>query len=338
MQNTLYLRFNKLSIFFIYMLFAVGGLVRSTGSGMGCPDWPKCFGEYIPPTNVDQLPSDYQEFFTTQRIKKTERFASLVEKLGFVNKASQIREYEALEQKHDFNVVKAYVEYLNRLWGAVTGLIVFICFILSFKYLGTNTSVFIYTLLGFIAVFANALLGAVVVHSNLIGGIVTAHFILAFAALGFFIVAYQNAHFQSVNVKKSSQKWLAYTLLFITSLQVVLGAQVREIYDLWSASTSGSIAAENLYPKFHIHALVGIVVSVVSIYQFIVTSKTDKYASYFKYIAILAVAQLPIGLLALNETLAATSKLFHISIGAGIFLLQFYICSAFSPSKQNRQK
>jgi cytochrome c oxidase assembly protein subunit 15 len=319
------------------MLFVIGGLVRSTGSGMGCPDWPKCFGEYIPPISESDLPSNYEEFFKEQRIVKTKRFTALLDVIGLEKKAQEIRENGQLQETHQFNVVKAYVEYINRLWGALTGIIVFICFLLSIKYLRKNPKVFWFTLAGFIFVFVNALLGAVVVNSNLLGGIVTIHFIAAFASISFFILARRYAIQKDITDIDQTTKRIGILVLILSTVQVVLGAEVRELYDMVVPIATTVQRIDAMYPTFQWHAILGALVLLVSIYQYIKLPKSSELSTYIKWVMLLSIGQMLWGPLALLEFSASISKLFHISLGAGIFILQFYICSSFINVKKQHK-
>jgi heme A synthase len=40
---------------FAYLQIALGGVVRVTGSGLGCPDWPLCHGRPYPPANLSSI-------------------------------------------------------------------------------------------------------------------------------------------------------------------------------------------------------------------------------------------------------------------------------------------
>jgi cytochrome c oxidase assembly protein subunit 15 len=315
------------------MLFVIGGLVRSTGSGMGCPDWPKCFGQYLPPLSEKELPKNYEEYFKNQRLAKTKRFTQLLQLFGFSDKANQIQQTTQLSESHKFNVVKAYVEYINRLWGALTGIIVFICTILSFHYLRKEWKVFIFTLLGFLAVFFNALLGAVVVNSNLIGGIVTAHFIAAFASISFFMIA-RRLSGNSITINFPSP-WISISLMIFATIQVTIGALVRESFELNIGSMTLDKTIESLYPNLHYHGIFGVIIMSLSILQLIKVPKDEKINKYVILLVICSVAQMIIGPLSLFKSFIEISKLFHISFGAGIYVIQFYICTRFLNIKKS---
>jgi cytochrome c oxidase assembly protein subunit 15 len=107
----------------VYFLIAVGGIVRATGSGMGCPDWPKCFGNWVPPTSIEQLPPDYKESYSALREKKNVKFAKYLQVIGMTDTANKILNDQSILVEADFNAVKTWIEYLNRLVGVVIGLL-----------------------------------------------------------------------------------------------------------------------------------------------------------------------------------------------------------------------
>ena len=136
-----YRRLSGITVVAVYFLILVGGIVRSTGSGMGCPDWPKCFGSVIPPTRVDQLPVNYQEIYLTQRLAKNERFVATLEKIGLKNSAEKIANDKSILIEEEFNATKTWIEYINRLLGALAGIACFVAFIFAFGYWKENKKI-----------------------------------------------------------------------------------------------------------------------------------------------------------------------------------------------------
>ncbi|RZK32250.1 MAG: heme A synthase [Hymenobacter sp.] len=115
----------------VYLLILVGGVVRATGSGMGCPDWPKCFGQWVPPTSISELPADYKQVYTAQRVAKNEKLGRTLASLGFKQVAGEIFAHPTQYIETDFNAVKTWIEYLNRLLGALIGIFVFVTAVVS---------------------------------------------------------------------------------------------------------------------------------------------------------------------------------------------------------------
>lgn len=186
-----------LSIVSIYLLILAGGIVRSTGSGMGCPDWPKCFGRFIPPTKAEELPLHYEVIYK-----------------------------EKLHGEVEFNATKTWIEYINRLLGALTGLIILITTILGYK---EGKKVFLPTLMALILVLANAVLGKYVVDSFLLPGVVTAHMLLSIGVIYFLVRALNNQSSSDV-IPIANRTWIGINLGLIL-VQIILGTQVRENMD-----------------------------------------------------------------------------------------------------------
>src|SRR5450759_841673 len=52
---TMFRRLAVLTSVFAYLQIALGGVVRVSGSGLGCPDWPLCHGRPYPPANLHAI-------------------------------------------------------------------------------------------------------------------------------------------------------------------------------------------------------------------------------------------------------------------------------------------
>ncbi len=231
-NNTrLFRRLALLTVLVVYVLILIGGIVRSTGSGMGCPDWPKCFGSWVPPTDASQLPSNYQEIFGAK-----------------------------LKGEIEFNAFKTWTEYLNRLFGVFTGLLIFGTLLASIPFLKRDRPVFYMSLLAFLLVGFQGWLGSKVVSTELAPILVTLHMILAIVIVFVLIYVMARSFVGHVSVDKLKNRpfintWLQWTI-GLSLLQVLIGTQVREAMDVTieQLGQAGRLHwIENLGISFYVH-------------------------------------------------------------------------------------
>ena len=266
-----------LTVAAVYLLILVGGVVRSTGSGMGCPDWPKCFGTWIPPTRASQLPVNYKEIYTAQRVTKNQKLARTLERLGFQQVAGDIFAHPSQYIETDFNPVKTWIEYINRLLGALIGVFVLAAVVTAIPYWTRDRVVFWMALASFLLTGVQGWLGSLVVSTNLLPVMVTIHMGLALVIVALLLYAVDRARYgwnslQAVPAGGGIETgfrlglWLALALTFT---QIVLGTQVREQVDIVSAAT-GYLARETWISQlggiFKVHRGFSILVVALNVY------------------------------------------------------------------------
>ena len=274
-----------LTVVSVYLLILVGGIVRSTGSGMGCPDWPKCFGQWVPPTKASQLPANYKEIYTAQRVAKNQKLARTLQRLGFAQVAGSIFAHPTQYIETDFNPVKTWIEYVNRLLGALIGVFVFLTVVFAWPYRRLDAPVFWLAFAAFFLTGVQGWLGSLVVSTNLLPVMVTIHMGLALVIVGLLLYAVDRSRRDDAVISRAQameqrqlidkpqhiaqlQGWL-WLVILGTFIQIVLGTQVREQVDV-VASAAGYVGRDNWVAKlgeaFTIHRSFSIVVLVLNSY------------------------------------------------------------------------
>jgi cytochrome c oxidase assembly protein subunit 15 len=259
----------------VYFLILVGGIVRSTGSGMGCPDWPKCFGQWVPPTSVAELPPDYKQIYSDYRDQKNQRFARYLSALGFDETAHAILEDESIKQEADFNPAKTWIEYINRIVGVIIGLLIIGVVVASLKFWKEKRIIPVLAVLTLLLVVFQGWIGSVVVSTNLTPWTITLHMLLALiiVCLLIYLQSISGESAQPANYPHLSG-W-AIASMVVLFIQLILGTQVREALDQVAgtvATRDGWIAALGL--DFIIHRSFSWVVLIVTL---VFAFKTRKY-------------------------------------------------------------
>lgn len=161
-------RFQKLAfaaLVSVLLLIFVGAIVRATGAGLGCPDWPTCWGSLVPPWKVEQI--DFENLDLDKFRRKAERHG--------IDPSTITRD----SLREEFNPVHTWVEYVNRLCSLPVGFLTLATFIAAFWQWRRRPIVWWGAFLSLLLVLFNAWLGAQVVESGLKPGIITLHMALA---------------------------------------------------------------------------------------------------------------------------------------------------------------
>ena len=331
-----FLRVNKIAIVSIFLVILAGGVVRSTGSGMGCPDWPKCFDCLIPPTDVSQLPEGYEEKYIAGRQAKNERFANMLDRFGKKELADRIRHDESILQHEEFNAAKTWTEYVNRLVGAITGIVVLATAICSITFFKTKRSVFVWSVVNVFALGYQAWLGSIVVSTNLMPWIITVHMLLALVILGIAIYTYFTVRAMRdkdllVNHTARWIKPLAFFSLLVIITQVAIGTGVREEIDVIAAS--GTFSDRNTWLEqvsnvFILHrSLAWLSAIAIAAQFFVVRSRfgSNTYQSRFtNLLAALFLLQVVSALVLAYMGMPPYAQTVHLMVACLLFGTQYY--------------
>lgn len=228
-----FIRLNWLSLIFIYLVVFAGSFVRITGSGMGCPDWPKCFGNWVPPTQESALPANYKEAYGAKRAKKINKFCTFLSAIGLDETAKKIQNDPKLLMEETFNARKTWTEYVNRLMGFLAGNAMLFSFIWMLRRYRSKKLVTIMSI-NLLFLVINAWFGSIVVASNLVPWTITVHLFLALAIilLQIYTLKIISPKYEQPILIPNILKTIVFIVFIITFYQMFLGTQVRESVDV----------------------------------------------------------------------------------------------------------
>lgn len=327
----MYRNWIKISLIIIYLVIVAGAVVRMTGSGMGCPDWPKCFGYYIPPTEEAEITwAPNQNYFKGQIIVYNE--ALKVAQSDFTSgEQFNINNWKKYE-KHSystFNATHTWIEYINRLLGALSGLAVLIMALFSIKQWKVKKRITLVSFFTLGLLLFQAWLGATVVYSELLPSRITLHMLVALIITALLIYL--------LSTSRPENKLRQATPLFrnllgigiiLSLIQVTLGTQVRQSVDE-AVRTFGSDGKGEwlLDPgiKFYIHRSFSIAVVVLNLGIWYLNKKKNLGFNWTHALVLLVGIEVFSGMAMYYLDFLFGMQALHLVMATLFFGVQFYI-------------
>ncbi|MDP2341712.1 MAG: COX15/CtaA family protein [Deltaproteobacteria bacterium] len=286
-------RIALITITLTYVLISVGAIVRVSGAGMGCPDWPRCFGLLIPPMSVDELPPPGS--YT----------------------------YPAGWSVDHFDPVMTWIEFLNRMLGALVGFAILATLISAIRWHRRRPAVLLPVIGAFVGVLYAAWLGGRVVAHELAPWIVTVHLLSAIAVVSLLVIAAVNATTTTTTtpegIKVSRLVWAAAGLALV---QGAIGTQVRGILEDVARAhpelARGSwIEHVGLLDPVHRTLALAVVAAVVVVFVVVRKQLRDPLVLRAATAAlVLVIVQMVVGVVLTWAALPKPMQVFHLLAGA----------------------
>ncbi|WP_179346340.1 COX15/CtaA family protein [Winogradskyella ursingii] len=320
----------KIALVMIYLVIIAGAVVRMTGSGMGCPDWPKCFGYYIPPTELSELQfkpnHDYKKGVVIIVNEELQ-----VSKEDFTSaKNFNINNWEPYTA-HDyaeFNPLHTWVEYVNRLLGALSGIPILIFTIMSIWLWKDRKRFLLLSIFTVIAMGFQAWLGKTVVDSNLAPYKITIHMVMALVivAVILYLIFASKTSFKNQKFDKTFRNGIIIATL-LSLVQIILGTQVRQFVDIqnklngyfnWDITAIAPM-------EFYVHRTLSIVLLLINLWLFYRNRKLNLGYNKFKLVLICIGLEIATGIAMYYFNFPFSTQPLHLVIATIMIGIQFYI-------------
>ena len=326
-----FIKISKISLILVLLVILAGSLVRMTGSGMGCPDWPKCFGYLIPPTSISEIEWSPNKSYKKGIILRNNG-KLIVSKSDFIS-SNQINfsnwKNYTKHNYSDFDATKTWIEFINRLLGAIAGLATLIMFVFSFSYWNKKNILILNSLLIIIGMGFQAWLGKLVVDSNLAPYKITVHMLMALVIISLIIYSIfrTQKNLKGEIIRDSFVKNLVSFTVIISLIQIVIGTQVREFidlqYEIYGPNNKDKwLNAPNFY--FYFHRTFSILILLLNFGLYYLIKLRNYNSILIKKISFIIFLEIVVGIVMYYIDFPFLSQPIHLLLATILFSYQYY--------------
>ncbi len=319
------------ALILVYVVIIAGAVVRMTGSGMGCPDWPKCFGHYIPPTTITEVEWQPNTTIKKGQIIIVQETLQVAKKAFKTNTSYNSNNWEPYVE-HDyaqFNPVRTWIEYINRLVTVILGIPMLILLVFSFRFLKKDKVITFITVSTFFVLCIQAVLGKIVVDTHLKPIMISVHMVIALLIMLMLLyLVHRTTDRFGVMQYDKHVKWLLMASFAATFIQIILGIEVRQFIDVQIdvlGEKASQLWLQNPTLEFYLHrsfSMVIILINVILAYRIFIFKLGFKKINW---ILLLIVAEALTGIAMNYFNFPFASQPLHLLLASLLFGVQFYL-------------